>query len=257
MVIPVRKKVMDIIIPAIVIYLLLLFILTVFQRKIIYYPYELDKDFKFPMYVTGLEEVFIPCEDVVTINGLYAPGKENKPAFLIFHGNAGNITAYWKGYKEYKENGKIAKLPKMLGFQAEGASPIVSGHVVKNPKTIATAIKIGNPVNWKQAEAARDESGGLIEAVTDKEILEAYKLLARGEGVFVEPASAAGIAGVLKKAKEGYFGDARRMAHGGQRRIVCVLTGHGLKDPDRAIVVVKNPKTLPAKLSAVMKEIGL
>jgi len=183
------------------------------------------------------------------------PGAPDYHAIPV--GNAGNITAYWKGYKEYKENGKIAKLPKMLGFQAKGASPIVSGHVVKNPKTIATAIKIGNPVNWKQAEAARDESGGLIEVVTDKEILEAYKLLARGEGVFVEPASAAGIAGVLKKAKEGYFGDARRMAHGGQRRIVCVLTGHGLKDPDRAIAVIKKPKVLPAKMGSVLREMGL
>ena len=164
-------------------------------------------------------------------------------------GNAGNITAYWKGYKEYKEKGKINKLPKMIGFQAEGASPIVKGHIVKNPKTIATAIKIGNPASWKKAEAARDESGGLIEAVTDTEILNAYKLLASKEGVFVEPASAASVAGVLKKAKEGYFGSR-------EPRIVCVLTGHGLKDPDRAIATIEKPKVMQAKLEAIVKEIG-
>jgi len=165
-------------------------------------------------------------------------------------GNAGNITAYWMGYKEYKQKGKIDSLPKMIGFQAAGAAPIVKGHVVKNPKTIATAIKIGNPASWKKAEIARDESGGLIEAVSDDEILNAYKLLASKEGVFVEPASAASVAGVLKKAKEGYFG---RKAI----RIVCVLTGHGLKDPDRAIASIRKPKVLPAKLDAVVKEIGI
>jgi len=169
-------------------------------------------------------------------------------------GNAGNITAYWKGYKEYKEKSKISKLPKMIGFQAKGACPIVKGRVVKSPKTIATAIKIGNPASWKKAEEARDASGGLIEAVSDKEILEAYKLLASKEGVFVEPASAASVAGVIKKAKEGYFkiGNTRTPL-----RIVCVLTGHGLKDPDRAIASIKKPKTLLAKTSDIVKEIGL
>ena len=192
-------------------------------------------------------------------------------------GNAGNITAYWKGYKEYKETGKIETLPKMIGFQAEGASPIVKGHIVKNPKTIATAIKIGNPASWKKAEAARDESGGLIGIVTDKEILEAYKLLASKEGVFVEPASAASVAGVLKQAKKGYFerktpclpagrNDAlpagrqeRRLAcrqAGKTIRIVCVLTGHGLKDPNRAIASVKKPKVVAGKLQAIVREIG-
>jgi len=166
-------------------------------------------------------------------------------------GNAGNITAYWKGYKEYTEKGKINNLPKMIGFQAEGAAPIVKGKVIKNPETIATAIKIGNPASWKKAEEARDESGGLIEAVTDDEILNAYKTLASKEGVFVEPASAASVAGVLKKAKEGYFKEETNF------KIVCILTGHGLKDPDRAIASVKKPKVLPAKLEAVIKEIGL
>jgi len=164
-------------------------------------------------------------------------------------GNAGNITAYWKGYKEYKEAGKIDSLPKMIGFQAKDAAPIVEGRIVKNPKTIATAIKIGNPASWKKAEAARDESGGLIETVTDRDILNAYKLLASKEGIFVEPASAASVAGVLKKAKEGYF-------KGEKLRIVCVLTGHGLKDPDRAIESIKKPKVIQAKLDVVVREIG-
>jgi len=163
-------------------------------------------------------------------------------------GNAGNITAYWKGYKEYKTYGNIRRLPKMIGFQAEGAAPIVKGHVIKNPKTIATAIKIGNPANWKKAEEARDESGGLIETVTDKEILDAYKLLASKEGIFVEPASAASVAGVLKKAKEGYFENSNI-------KIVCILTGHGLKDPERAVVCVSAPKTVKAKYETVVKEI--
>ncbi|MDD2751919.1 MAG: threonine synthase, partial [Candidatus Omnitrophica bacterium] len=120
-------------------------------------------------------------------------------------GNAGNITAYWKGYKEYKAEGKITKLPKMLGFQAAGSAPIVKGKPIKNPHTIATAIRIGNPASWQQAINSRDESGGLIDMVTDSEILQAYKLLASKEGVFVEPASAASIAGLLKLKRKKYF----------------------------------------------------
>ncbi|MFH0762985.1 MAG: threonine synthase [Candidatus Omnitrophota bacterium] len=165
-------------------------------------------------------------------------------------GNAGNITAYWKGYKEYKEAGKIKKLPRMLGFQAQGSAPIVKGHPIENPSTIATAIRIGNPASWKQATEARDESGGLIDMVSDSQILAAYKLLAAKEGVFVEPASAASIAGLLKLAKKGYF----KKAGGG--RIVCILTGHGLKDPDRAIASVKKPKLLKADLKTILREIG-
>jgi len=164
-------------------------------------------------------------------------------------GNAGNITAYWKGYKEYKERGMIKSLPKMVGFQAEGAAPIVRGKVIERPETIATAIRIGNPASWKMAEKARDESGGMIDMVSDNEILSAYKLLAAREGVFVEPASAASVAGVLKMAPKGYF------AKGST--VVCVLTGHGLKDPDRAIASVKKPKVIEASLKAVIKEIGL
>lgn len=170
-------------------------------------------------------------------------------------GNAGNITAYWKGYKEYKEAGKIKALPVMLGFQAIGAAPIVKGHVVKKPKTIATAIRIGNPASWKMAEAARDESGGKICAVTDREILSAYKFLAQKEGIFVEPASAASIAGLFKLVKTGYF---KRVTPNMQRvtRIVCILTGHGLKDPDRAMRSIKQPKAIKPNLKAVLKEIG-
>lgn len=163
-------------------------------------------------------------------------------------GNAGNITAYWKGYKEYKNAGISGKLPKMLGFQAEGAAPIVRGKPVKNPETVATAIRIGNPASWKQAEAARDESGGLIDMVSDNQILEVYKILAASDGVFVEPASAASVAGFLKLAKQGYFKPSAK--------IVCILTGHGLKDPERAIKSVQEPKLIKPELKAILKEIG-
>ena len=145
----------------------------------------------------------------------------------------------------------------MIGFQAEGAAPIVLGHPVKDPKTIATAIKIGNPASWKQAEAARDESGGLIDMVSDDEILEAYKLLAAKEGVFCEPASAASVAGVLKLAKRGFFTGNRELRTGNLIRIVCVLTGHGLKDPDRAIACVDKPVVIDPKIEMILKEIGL
>ncbi len=165
-------------------------------------------------------------------------------------GNAGNITAYWKGYKEYKAAGLAMKLPKMLGFQAEGAAPIVLGHPVKEPHTIATAIKIGNPASWKQAVAARDESGGLIDVVSDDEILAAYKLLASKEGVFVGPASAASVSGILKIARRGFF-------KGQKARVVCILTGHGLKDPDRAIASVAKPVLLEPKIDLILKEIGI
>jgi threonine synthase len=172
-------------------------------------------------------------------------------------GNAGNITAYWKGYKEYKAAKISSKLPKMLGFQAAGSAPIVLGHPVKEPKTIATAIKIGNPASWKYAEAARDESGGLIDMVTDDDILAAYKLLAAKEGVFAEPASAASVAGLLKLAKNGYFNVVRSTPNAQRMRIVCVLTGHGLKDPDRAISSVEKPRSVEPKLEAILGEIGL
>jgi len=171
-------------------------------------------------------------------------------------GNAGNITAYWKGYKEYNELGKIRILPKILGFQAAGSAPIVKGHPIKNPKTIATAIRIGNPASWKQAEQARDESGGLIDMVSDNEIVTAYKLLAAKEGIFVEPASAASVAGLLKLAKKNYFKKVATSQSRNVIRIACILTGHGLKDPDRAIKTIKEPKLLKANLKAILKEIG-
>jgi threonine synthase len=141
-------------------------------------------------------------------------------------GNAGNITAYWRGYRAYADAGRTpgAKLPRMLGFQAEGAAPIVRGKRVETPETVATAIRIGNPASWRQAVAARDESGGMIEAVSDDEILEAQRLVARLEGVFCEPASAAGVAGVRRLAAKQRIGPGET--------VVCVLTGHGLKDPD-------------------------
>ena len=142
-------------------------------------------------------------------------------------GNAGNITAYWKGFKEYKARGMAKNLPKMMGFQAEGAAPIVLGKVVTNPQTIASAIRIGNPASWGKALEARDESNGTIDKVSDDEILEAYRLLASREGIFGEPASAASLAGLMK------------MVRGGlnltEQRVVCIITGTGLKDPDLAV----------------------
>lgn len=164
-------------------------------------------------------------------------------------GNAGNITAYWKGYKEYKVKSLSSKLPKMLGFQAAKAAPIVEGHIIKNPETIATAIKIGNPASWKSAEAARDESGGLIQAVTDDEILEAYKILAHYDGVFAEPASAASVAGIIKLHKNKFFTDKKGS-------IVCTLTGHGLKDPNIAIKCIQEPVSIKPELKTILKEIG-
>ncbi|NOX97277.1 MAG: threonine synthase [Nitrospirae bacterium] len=166
-------------------------------------------------------------------------------------GNAGNITAYWKGYQEYHQEGKSKKLPRMMGFQAEGSAPIVKGYPIDNPETIATAIRIGNPASWKRAEAARDESGGIIKAVSDEEIIEAYKMLANLEGVFVEPASAASVAGLIKWSKTSKAEDLE------SKTAVCILTGHGLKDPDRAIAVVKEPTVVPARRESVLKEIGL
>lgn len=164
-------------------------------------------------------------------------------------GNAGNITAYWKGYKEYYAKGKMPKLPKMMGWQAEGAAPIVRGEVVEKPKTIATAIKIGNPASWKFAEAARDESGGMIDMVTDDEILTAYSMLASREGVFVEPASAASLAGVIKQHQRGFF-------KGGET-IVCTLTGMGLKDPDRAVQYACPPLKVKAEIDSVLSILNL
>ncbi len=166
-------------------------------------------------------------------------------------GNAGNITAYWKGYKEYRTAKKSRTLPKMLGFQAAGSAPIVHNHVIENPQTIATAIRIGNPASWKAALEARDQSGGLIDAVTDEEILQAYHQLAAFSGVFVEPASAASVAGVIKLAKDEYF-----KGHQGER-LVCTVTGHGLKDPQTAMKDLPEPKLVKADKKDILKLIGL
>ncbi len=152
-------------------------------------------------------------------------------------GNAGNISAYWKGYKEYRTAGQIAECPKMLGFQAQGAAPIVRGHVVEQPQTVATAIRIGNPASWKLAGQAVEESSGAIQMVTDEEILDAYQALAKEEGVFCEPASAASVAGLTKCSQAGLFPEGAT--------VVCTLTGHGLKDPDIAVEI--SPKTLTVK----------
>ena len=164
-------------------------------------------------------------------------------------GNAGNITAYWKGYVEYAADGPATSRPRMWGFQAAGAAPIVSGVAVAKPSTIATAIRIGNPASWQQAVAARDESGGRIDAVTDRDILKAYRLLAAREGVFVEPASAASVAGLLQSHAAG-------LLEPGQT-VVCTVTGHGLKDPDWAIAGAPVPVTVPVDAAVAAAELGL
>jgi threonine synthase len=164
-------------------------------------------------------------------------------------GNAGNISAYWMGYTEYLRAGLAARPPRMLGFQASGAAPIVAGQPVLQPQTIATAIRIGNPASWRLAEAARDESGGLIGSVTDREILAAYRLLATREAVFGELASAASVAGLLKACANGH------VSPGSQ--VVCTITGNGLKDPDWALAGAPSPATIAADVTAAAAALGL
>ena len=164
-------------------------------------------------------------------------------------GNAGNITSYWKGYVEYNNAGKASKRPVMMGFQAEGAAPIVKDHIVENPETIATAIRIGNPASWEKAIIARDESGGVIDSVTDNEILSAYNMLATKEGIFGEPASAASLAGLIKSVNGG-LNLAGKTAG-------CIITGNGLKDPDIALKAAKPPIKLPSKLEAIEQSLDL
>ncbi|HTJ37344.1 MAG TPA: threonine synthase [Dactylosporangium sp.] len=164
-------------------------------------------------------------------------------------GNAGNITAYWMGYKEDHAAGNATRRPRMFGFQASGAAPIVNNAVVREPSTIATAIRIGNPASWTRAVDARDESGGIIDAVTDRNILQAYRLLARSVGVFVELGSAASVAGLLQAHQQG------RIDPG--QKIVCTVTGHGLKDPDWAISTAPAPTTIPAEPLAAAKALDL
>ena len=153
-------------------------------------------------------------------------------------GNAGNITAYWRGYREYRAANQTTRLPRMVGYQAAGAAPIVLGRVVENPQTVATAIRIGNPASWQAASTAIKESSGSIDAVTDEEILEAYAAVAATEGVFCEPASAASVAGLMKLSRQGGVREGET--------VVCTLTGHGLKDADTAISVSVKPKTVRA-----------
>jgi threonine synthase len=168
---------------------------------------------------------------------------------LIPVGNAGNITAYWRGYREYYRARKAKELPRMVGFQAAGAAPIYENRVIPEPKTVATAIRIGNPANWGLAVEAIKDSGGWIEVVTDEEILRAYRLLAQAEGIFMEPASAAAVAGLIKMVKAGRFEPGSTL--------VLTLTGHGLKDPDTALESASRPITVPPRLDAVLSQLGL
>ena len=163
-------------------------------------------------------------------------------------GNAGNITAYWKGFTEYHKLGKASKTPRMMGFQAEGAAPIVRGYVIEQPETVASAIRIGNPASWQKAVAARDESGGVIDMVSDGEILVAQKLMARKAGIFGEPASAASLAGLIKLSHKGMDFS--------EKRVVCVVTGTGLKDTETAVRGAPPFLELPADLEAIEKALG-
>jgi threonine synthase len=164
-------------------------------------------------------------------------------------GNAGNITAYWLGYTEYHADGVVSGRPRMFGFQAAGAAPLVFGAPVRNPDTIATAIRVGSPASWDGATRARDESGGLFEAITDEQILAAYRMLAGQEGVFVEPASATAVAGLLRVAEDG------RLPRGSL--VVCTVTGHGLKDPDTALQGIPTPNPIPVDPAAVAAALSL
>jgi len=168
---------------------------------------------------------------------------------LIPVGNAGNITAYWRGYREYHRAGRVKELPRMVGFQAAGAAPIYENRVIEEPRTVATAIKVGNPASWGPALEAMKDSRGWIDIVTDEEILRAYRLLAHEEGIFMEPASAATVAGLIKMIKGGRFEPGSTL--------VLTLTGHGLKDPDTALESASRPTTVPPRVDAVLGQLGL
>ena len=168
---------------------------------------------------------------------------------LIPVGNAGNITAYWRGYREYHRAGRVKELPRMVGFQAAGAAPIYENRVIEEPRTVATAIKIGNPASWGPALEAMKDSRGWVDIVTDEEILRAYRLLAHEEGIFMEPASAATVAGLIKMIKGGRFEPGSTL--------VLTLTGHGLKDPDTALESASRPTTVPPRVDAVLGQLGL
>ncbi|MEE8509435.1 MAG: threonine synthase [candidate division NC10 bacterium] len=164
-------------------------------------------------------------------------------------GNAGNISAYWKGFREYREARQVSTLPRMIGWQAEGAAPLVLGRVVEHPETVASAIRIGNPASWRLALAAIEESQGEIGIVSDAEILNAYRQVAQLEGVYCEPASAAAVAGLIKYCRQG------KIPHGA--RVVCILTGHGLKDPETALTLAPPLQAVEANLEAVVQAMGL
>jgi threonine synthase len=214
-----------------------------------------DKALEFVRAVTQKH----PIELVNSLNPFRIEGQKTAPFEIVDSlgdapdylfipvGNAGNITAYWKGFKEYKEAGRSSKTPRMMGFEAEGSAAIVRGEVISEPHTIASAIRIGNPASWQYAVNARDESGGVIDCVSDDDILEAYRSLAHYEGIFCEPASAASFAGLYKISNSGH--DFSNM------KIVCVITGSGLKDPDTAIKNATPPIELPADFDIVEKEI--
>src|SRR5438045_356698 len=174
---------------------------------------------------------------------------------LLPVGNAGNITAYWAGYREFHARGRSTKLPAMIGFQAAGAAPIFYNRIVEQPETVASAIRIGNPASWKQARAAINESHGAIDVVSDEEILAAQTWLAQHEGIFVEPASAASVAGLFKccDSKDAAYSFQKIQ---GQSRIVCTVTGHGLKDPDVIIGQMKELKSVPATVNEVRRAVG-
>ena len=207
-----------------------------------------------------------PIELVNSVNPVRIEGQKTA-AFEIaddlgdapdFHalpvGNAGNITAYWRGYREYHAAGKTTCVPRMLGFQAAGAAPLVLGHPVEKPDTIATAIRIGKPASWEGAISARDDSGGEIQSVTDAQILEAYAMVASTEGVFAEPACAAPLAGLKKLAAAGYFAAFTDREY----TVSATLTGHGLKDPDRAIkTVTSGIVEVDGTRDAILREVGV
>jgi threonine synthase len=174
---------------------------------------------------------------------------DNAPDYFFLPvGNAGNITAYWKGFVEYNKAGRSDGTPKLMGFQAAGAAPIVQGKAIEKPKTLATAIRIGNPASWKNAVVARDESGGLIDSVTDDEIVSAYKILARKEGVFGEPASAASVAGLIKMVGHGL-----KLSN---KKVVCLITGTGLKDPSLPAKFAEPFPELPVDINVIERALG-
>jgi threonine synthase len=168
-------------------------------------------------------------------------------------GNAGNISAYWRGFVEDYQAERASKKPRMIGWQAEGAAPIVTGKPVENPQTVASAIRIGNPAGWRLAEAARDESGGQINAVSDKEILDAYRLLAQEEGIFCEPASAACVAGLMKHAR----GLGTQPSALSTQTVVCIITGHGLKDPETALGIESEMRDVEPRIESIEEAMGL